>query len=115
MVQALNQNQQYYREQPGQEMRQAALAALNANISIVPIAADGKKAPPRGLSWKWLQNQQPNPFLVNRWFSEYPGCGLAVIGGKVSGNLEVLDFDKGEEWTRFCKAAKKEPGLFGLI
>lgn len=121
MVQALNhtQQQQYYHEQqqPTQEVRQAALAALAASISIVPIAADGKKAPPRGLSWKWLQSTRPNAFVVNRWFADYPQAGFAVLGGKVSGNLEILDFDKAEEWSRFCLAAKAIPDrkLYGLI
>lgn len=65
-----------------------ALAA--AGVSSVPIMADGTKRPLT--RWSAYQERIPTPDEMARLYR--PGCGLAVIGGVVSGNLEILDFDE---------------------
>jgi Protein of unknown function (DUF3987) len=53
------------------------------------------------IQWKKYQDQLPKITDVNRWFSGKVDA-LCVVTGKVSGNLELLDFDHGgdlfERW-----------------
>ena len=64
-----------------------------SGLSIVPIAPDGSKSPT--VKWRVYETRRPTAEEVHRWFA--PGrVGVAIIGGKISGNLEILDFDDGE-------------------
>jgi hypothetical protein len=82
----------------------AACSAHAAGLSILPIKADGskKQALPE---WKRWQQHQPPLALVHRWFDKRVPLGLAVIGGQVSGNLEILDFDRPDRFAAFAEAA----------
>lgn len=86
----------------------AALAYRDAGLSIIPIIPDGSKSPawcllPRVPSegggegkhaWKPFQARIATEAEVRPWYEQWgPLCGIAVIGGKVSGGLEVIDFD----------------------
>ena len=66
-----------------------ALACYDAGISFTLIKADGSKA--SAVCWEWLQHEPMYRENFSQLFK--PSCGLAMIGGKVSGNLEILDFD----------------------
>jgi len=66
-----------------------ALQYANAGISVVPIRNDGSKA--ATCSWKAFQERIPNPDKIRRVFRN--GCGIAAITGRVSGFLEVIDFE----------------------
>lgn len=71
-----------------------ATLLVEAGFSVVPIRTDGSKAP----AWPiWIQFQihQPDQQTLRKMFFGRT-VGLAIIGGSVSGNLEVLDFDAGE-------------------
>jgi len=87
----------------------AAQQLCIGNLSVIPIHADGTKAPL--VSWKDYQARCPTHDELTRWFG--PGhVGLAVIAGQVSGNLEVLDFDAPEvfgPWAAMVQALC--PGL----
>jgi len=75
-----------------------ALTYLDAGLSVVPIRTDGTKAPPD--KWKVYQSRQATPSEVRGWAAK--GYGLAVVGGAVSGNLELIDFETVavfEAWT----------------
>jgi hypothetical protein len=77
-----------------------------AGLSCMPIATDGSKAPAWHLLptewderqqrdthvWKPYQTRLPSPKELQRWFAR-GDVGIAVIGGHVSGNLEMLDID----------------------
>ena len=63
---------------------------VKAGLSVIPIRTDGSKAPTIG-SWKPFQKAIAECRVLKEWFSHR--VGIAVIAGKVSGNLEVLDFD----------------------
>lgn len=91
-----------------QQVYDAAMNYLDEGISVVPIAPDGSKAPawrllprietpdrPDGKhSWKVLQHRLPTPEEVYEWYSAWgPTCGIAVVGGAISGGLGVIDFD----------------------
>ncbi|MCA9071307.1 MAG: bifunctional DNA primase/polymerase, partial [Planctomycetaceae bacterium] len=85
----------------------AATCYVNAGLSVIPISADGSKSPAwRFLpkirksngewkhSWYPYQSRRPTPAEIESWYSNWgPPCGLAVIGGDISGGLEIIDFD----------------------
>ena len=80
-----------------------ALRLTKDGISVIPIRPDGTKAPAIR-EWKSYQKKIANPEALEPWFSN--GNGIAVIGGKVSGNLEILDFDDpdaAKSWTDLLK------------
>jgi hypothetical protein len=72
---------------------------LDAGLSVIPIRADGSKAPAVP-TWKEYQTKR---FTKTEWenFHRNSMC-IAVLGGAISGNLEILDFDDPEVfplWT----------------
>jgi len=70
---------------------EAARFYTSIGISVIPIRIDGSKAPAIE-KWKDYQTRIPTTAEIGVWFSGNP-VGIACIGGKVSGNLEALDFD----------------------
>jgi P4 family phage/plasmid primase-like protien len=92
---------------------EAALAYVKAGFSVIPIKADGSKRPPP-LSWKPWQSRRPSPYEIGQIFRG--DLGIAVLGGKVSGGLEILDFDRAEfidPWI--LKVEEKTPGLVARL
>jgi hypothetical protein len=91
-----------------------ARAYIAAGISVVPIKLDGSKAPAVP-SWKAYQKRLPTAAECACWFERADPFGLAVIGGAVSGGLEILDFDEDAEhifpaWR--AEVEKAHPGLY---
>jgi P4 family phage/plasmid primase-like protien len=78
---------------------EAAERAVAAGISVVPIRADGSKAP--AVAWSSYQERLPTPQDLRGWFAADTGRGMAIIGGSVSGGLEVLDFDDLDAFNEF--------------
>jgi len=68
-----------------------AMAYLAAGLSCLP-AAKAKKRPAIG-GWKTWQTRLPTKVEVKAWFSN-PHDAICVVSGKVSGNLECMDFDQ---------------------
>jgi hypothetical protein len=91
-----------------------ALRYAAAGLSVVPIECDGTKKPPQGQAWKHLQERIATEAEVRRMF---PGKkGVAVICGKVSGNLETLDIDAPELVEPFEAAVREiAPGLLETL
>lgn len=94
------------------QVARAALALRDAGLSIIPIAktkrpaywllpeetdADGnvvineRTGRPKRI-WEPFQLRIADKATVRRWFHE-DGLNVAIIGGRVSGNLNILDFD----------------------
>jgi len=75
-----------------------------SKLSIIPIRANGSKAP--ALSrWKSYQSKIAAPKTLDEWFAN-GDRGIAIVCGQVSGNLEVIDFDDPtlfEHWKRLLK------------
>jgi len=69
-------------------IKERAKELINHGFSVLPL--EGKKPVP-GFSWKEYQSRVMGEQDVDTHFST--ANGLGVICGKVSGNLEVLDFD----------------------
>lgn len=88
----------------------AAQAYVASGLSIVPIRADGSKAP--AVAWKHYEKRRAIPFELAQWFSSPNPIGLAIIGGAVSGNLEIIDFDDPSLVQPWIDAVQKViPGL----
>lgn len=75
-------------------IRKLAMKWARSGVSVVPVKNDGTKGP-AVREWKIWQERTPTDLEIQEHFK--PGLGIGVIGGKVSGNLEILDFDVPEE------------------
>jgi hypothetical protein len=87
----------------------AAKAYVESGLSLIPIRADGTKRPAFELlpevwcekdsryrrPWSGYKERRPMVDEIRKWFLGGAGneYGLAVLGGKVSGGLEIIDFD----------------------
>jgi putative DNA primase/helicase len=89
----------------------AARLAWSAGLSIIPIKADGTKAPK--VAWKRLQCERAPESTILRWF-EQGATGLGVITGAVSGNLEMFDFDDHAVYEEFLQRGEAS-GLKHLL
>ncbi len=68
-------------------VKEIATRYYEAGLSLVPIADDGTKKPPKGVLWKHRQSQLIKPN------GEFEGVNnIAVLGGKIS-NVICIDFD----------------------
>jgi hypothetical protein len=71
-------------------LRTAALSALAAGISIIPCGTDKR---PIISSWAIYQQQRSSVEMASLWLDAGDCQAFAGIGGAVSGNLLILDFD----------------------
>ena len=75
--------------------------------SIIPILTDGSKAP--AVPWKKFQQRIATSEEITTWFRKKRGIG--IVAGRVSGNLEILDFDDGSLLDPWCELVKKHCGV----
>lgn len=75
----------------------AALAYLELGISVIPVI--GKKVPLK--TWSQFQTVLPPFSYVHNWHRVGLLRGVGVLGGKVSGNLVLLDLDGVEAVAKF--------------
>ena len=88
-----------------------AMAYLAAGLSCLP-ATKARKHPAIG-SWKNWQSRLPTKVEVKAWFSN-PHDAICVVSGKVSGNLECMDFDQhGELFAAWME--KVDTGLLAKL
>lgn len=81
-----------------------------AGLSVIPVH-HGEKNPVIP-SWKDYQSRLPTTAEINAWFS-INNRRLAVVCGKVSGALELIDFDEPELFPKWQALVQKEdPALF---
>jgi putative DNA primase/helicase len=91
---------------------QAARAYLNAGLSVVPIRPDGSKRPVG--EWEIYQRRVATEAELQKWWGNGSGYGVGVVAGRVSQNLEHLDFDKDAPtiFPAWCELVEAEhPGL----
>lgn len=88
-------------EIPDTKTYKVARLLTKAGFSVVPVHTDGTKRPALK-EWKPLQERLPTEEELAAWFSN--GSGLAVIAGRISGNLEILDFDERGLYEEFAQA-----------
>ena len=88
-----------------------AASYQKAGLSVIPIRADGTKAPAIN-SWKPYQSKRPTLEETQDWFSQGDD-GIAIVCGEVSGGLEVLDIDDASKFKPFELLVKNlAPGLW---
>jgi hypothetical protein len=79
----------------------SALAYRESGLSVLPAVRLQKR--PRLPGWKNYQLRIPQERQIVEWFSK-PEDAICVVTGQVSGNLEMLDFDRGgdrfEAWKK---------------
>jgi putative DNA primase/helicase len=93
-----------------------ACAYLRGGLSVIPIALDGSKVPT--IKWKRFETSRPTEVEANSWFRHHEPPGIAVITGKISGNLEAIDFDKraAEIYPKWSQLVMEEaPGLLSRL
>lgn len=73
-----------------QAVRQAALEAYDAGLCVVPPKEDGTKAPVS--VWKEFQTQRPSRDRIENYYAK-DRHGIGLLGGPVSGELEVIDIE----------------------
>jgi len=71
---------------------QSALSYRESGLSVLPAKRLEKR--PSLPGWKNFQLRIPQKRQVVEWFSK-PEDAICVVTGQVSGNLEMLDFDRG--------------------
>ena len=79
-------------------IKDAALLLLNNDFSVLPCHSDKR---PAVNSWKAYQQAPMTAMEAEKLFAS--GTSLAVIGGKVSRNLECMDFDDPSLFTPFLE------------
>ena len=81
---------------------QVALEYHRGGFSVFPIEPGTKKPAVingRRLAWEQFQQRRPTEEEIEVLFGQNDPGGIAVVCGKVSGGLIVLDFD-GDEWDK---------------
>lgn len=90
---------------------------LASGLSLVPIANDASKAPATKYlpkedgkpSWNCYRTQRVTSEVLGEWL-KHP-IGLGIIGGTISGNLVIFDFDEPMLAQNFLLVAGKDAEL----
>lgn len=91
-----------------------ALTYLRAGLGVLPVMANGSKAPALPKGHHYLR-QRPTEADVRRWYAR-PGPGIGISNGPVSGHLETLDFETETIWRLWCELVQAQlPGLVERI
>ena len=94
-----------------------ALNALSLGFCVMPATTDGSKQPLGNSStdrrWKQFQTALPTQSKIKEWYAGNL-TNIGFICGKVSGNLEVMDFDDATAYHDY-KTAAVSCGLGTLV
>ena len=74
-------------------IKEAVWKYYNAGFSIIPLGVEGNLKAPSIKEWKKYQKIRPTKEEIDTWLKEGLFVGIGIIGGKVSHNLAVIDFD----------------------
>lgn len=91
---------------------ETAISYVQAGLSVIPIKPDGSKSP--ALPWNQFRNRLPTNEEIQQWFGYDSAYGIAVICGKVSGNLVVLDFESQAAYDHWLETAGLISREFGF-
>lgn len=90
---------------------EAVCEYLRAGLSVLPARREGDHKCVALRAWKPYQQRLPTEAEVRGWFANSHRA-LCLVGGAVSGNLEMLDFDLGgeafEPWCVLVRDAAPE-------
>jgi hypothetical protein len=85
------------------DLLDVARGYVAAGLSVIPVKADGTKAPDLP-AWKEYQRRKPTDDELRAWFEGRSDRGVAVVCGAVSGNVAVLDFETEAAFLEWCRA-----------
>src|SRR5262245_55154733 len=93
-------------------VRSVALDALELGLSILPPRDDGSKAPLADWTdpqtgkpiWKPAQEHLPERGRLKQWYAN-GRTGVGLVCGRVSGGLELFEFDDADTYAAFQEAA----------
>ncbi|MFE3857815.1 DUF927 domain-containing protein [Streptomyces griseorubiginosus] len=74
------------------DLRAAARELHDAGLCVLPVRADGTKAPDVR-SWIQYKVNRSTPEEHDRWFGDSQRSGIGVVTGAVSGNIELIEFE----------------------
>ncbi len=112
------------------QVYRAALAYIESGLSFIPIRSNGLKEPAiqlmpkrwcelseRVWRWGWYKLHAPTRAEVREWFIDSCGnYGMAILGGKISGNLEIIDLDNWDIVTPWMKRVRRQtPNLLHKV
>jgi hypothetical protein len=74
---------------------------VRQGLSVIPVKADGSKAPLLA-GWREFARTLPTDGKLVEWFGDGVGPrGVGVVGGEASGNLMVLDFENRDGYCAY--------------
>lgn len=95
------------------KLRKSVKEFYCAGVNVIPPVQGGLKRPYPPL-WKKYQTNRASTDELSGWWKEQNLTGIGAVCGKISGNLEALDFDDRQAYDDF-KAACTDAGLSGLV
>jgi P4 family phage/plasmid primase-like protien len=95
-----------------EKVREFARLYVQAGFSVIPIRTDGSKGSP--IPWKVFQRRRASQYEIGQLFRN--DVGIAILGGKISGSLELIDFDRVDLVDPWIAAvAETAPGLIDRL
>jgi hypothetical protein len=94
-----------------------AIAYTAAGVSVVPIKRNGSKAPACP-TWDRYKERLATGEELRHWFNRRDPAGIGCVSGKVSGNVELLDFDCDADrvFSDWCELVRAEaPALLAKL
>lgn len=84
-------------------------------LSVIPVRADGSKAPALAKGEvEQYRERFPTDAELQEWFAPHRAVGVAVVCGKQSGNLAVLDIESEPVWQQWLTRVGETP-FAGLV
>lgn len=77
----------------------AALAYQRKGLSVIPVREDKRPY----IRWERYQNEKAGADEIRTWFKQWPGAGVGIVTGAISG-LDVLDIDSSEGEEKLIEA-----------
>jgi hypothetical protein len=95
-------------------IKEISLGYLQAGLCVLPANVQLKFAALSG--WKQYQQRLPYDSELQSWFSG-SNNGICIVAGKVSGNLEMIDFDlQAQAYQRWYDLVQSQsPGLIDKL
>ncbi len=93
-------------------MIEIATNYLASGLCVLPAVRAEKR--PALSGWKAFQSRLPNQQQIEHWFSGDVDA-LCIVAGSISGNLEVIDFDREADQFEEWAALIPEPLLSRLV
>ena len=87
-----------------------AVFYLSYGLSVIPLKP-GEKTPL--IKWERYQKEPPSIAEVRKWFKDTDN--IAIVCGKVSKNLVVIDFDGAEIYEAFLKEIEGDPEIKDIV